>query len=73
MCNVQALITNGLVRVAEADGDVQEEQLTFEFVLLHLMLLYTHVLQTQGQTRAPSFPKAFADSAPPIQSPHGSL
>ena len=32
MCNVQALITNSLVCMAESDGEVQEETLTFEFV-----------------------------------------
>lgn len=34
MCHVQALITNGLVRMAESEGEVQEETLTFEFVLI---------------------------------------
>ena len=34
MCSVQALITNSLVRMAESDGEVQEEILTFEFVLI---------------------------------------
>jgi hypothetical protein len=34
MCNVRALITNGLVRMAESEGEVQEETLTFEFVLI---------------------------------------
>lgn len=32
MCSVQALITNSLVRMAESDGEVQEETLTFECV-----------------------------------------
>jgi hypothetical protein len=34
MCNIQALITNSLVRMAESDGEVQEETLTFEFVFI---------------------------------------
>ena len=34
MCSVQALITNSLVRMAESDREVQEETLTFEFVLI---------------------------------------
>ena len=32
MCSVQVLITNSLVLMAESDGEVQEETLTFEFV-----------------------------------------
>jgi hypothetical protein len=32
MCNVQVLIINGLLLVSEADGEVQEETLTYEFV-----------------------------------------
>jgi len=39
MCNVQALIMNGLVHMAESEGEVQEETLTFEFVLM-LSCLY---------------------------------
>jgi len=35
MCNVQALITTALVRMAESEGEVQEEMLTFEFVPIH--------------------------------------
>ena len=35
MCNVQALITNALVHMAESEGEVQEETLTFEFVPIH--------------------------------------
>jgi len=35
MCNVRALITNALVRIAESEGEVQEETLTFEFVPIH--------------------------------------
>ena len=34
MCSVQVLITNSLVLMAESDGEVQEETLTFEFVLI---------------------------------------
>jgi hypothetical protein len=32
MCNVQALITNGILRMGE-DAEVSEESLTFEYVL----------------------------------------
>ena len=41
MCNVQVLIINGLLRMSEADGEVQVETLTYEFVpiLLSLSLL----------------------------------
>ena len=39
MCNVRVLITNGLVRMAESEGEVQEETLTFEFVSI-LSCLY---------------------------------
>jgi len=35
MCNVQALITNALVHMAELKGEVQEETLTFKFVPIH--------------------------------------
>jgi len=32
MCNVQVLITNGLLLMGEPDGEVQPETLTYEFV-----------------------------------------
>ena len=32
MCNVQALVTNGIVRMGD-DSDVDEESLTSEYVL----------------------------------------
>ena len=35
MCNVRALIMNALVYMAESEGEVQEEMLTFEFVPIH--------------------------------------
>ena len=41
MCNVRALITNGLVRMAESEGEVQEETLTFEFVLILSSLYFS--------------------------------
>jgi hypothetical protein len=35
MCNVRSLITNGLLRLEESDGDeVMEESLTSEYVFL---------------------------------------
>lgn len=43
MCNVQVLIINGLLHVSEADGEVQVETLSYEFVprpvLLSIYLL----------------------------------
>src|SRR5271163_631139 len=42
MCNVQILIINGLLHVSEADGDVQEEMLTYEFVSALLSSSFTH-------------------------------
>lgn len=53
MCNVQALITNGLLRMAEweSDGEVQEETLTFEFVLVLLFLFFAHVALSNYRAR----------------------
>jgi hypothetical protein len=51
MCNVQALITNGLLRMAESDGEVQEETLTFEFVLVLLFLFLPHVALSNYRAR----------------------
>ena len=39
MCNMQALVTNGLLRMAE-DGEIAEETLTFKFNLSSLSLVY---------------------------------
>jgi len=39
MCNVQALITNGLLLMGESDGEVQPEMLTYEFVPVLIFIL----------------------------------
>jgi hypothetical protein len=41
MCNVQVLIINGVLRLSEADGEVQEETLTYEFVPVLVSLFFT--------------------------------
>ena len=48
MCNVQVLIINGFLRVSEADGEVQEKTLTYEFIPELLSLSFTYILWVQG-------------------------
>ena len=44
MCNEQVLIINGFLHMSEADGEVQEEMLTYEFVPELLSLSFTNIL-----------------------------
>ena len=45
MCSVQVLIMNSLVLMAELDGEVQEETLTFEFVsILGCSYFHSHIM-----------------------------
>ena len=48
MCHVQVLIINGFLCMSEADGEVQEETLTYEFIPELLSLSFTYVLWVQG-------------------------
>ena len=54
MCNVQVLIINGLLHLSEADGEVQEETLTYEFVLWPVLLssIFTRILPSAGLERS---------------------
>jgi hypothetical protein len=53
MCNVQVLIINGLLHLSEADGEVQEETLTYEFVPGPLLSsIFTHILPSAGPERS---------------------
>jgi hypothetical protein len=54
MCNVQVLIINGLLLLSEADGEVQEETLTYEFVPWPVLLssIFTHILPSAGPERS---------------------
>jgi hypothetical protein len=48
MCNVQALFTNGIIRMTEEE-EIVEESLTLEFVLMSLILaLLTYCFAMQG-------------------------
>ena len=63
MCNVQVLIANGILRMAEG-GEIAEESLTLEFVQnLHTSSQLMHPPQLQGKERASSFPKSLAHGA----------
>jgi hypothetical protein len=71
MCNVQALITNGILRMGE-DAEVSEESLTFEYALslrCPLMLIYSFTMQVQE--RISGLSEAVGDGPAPRGSPRG--
>lgn len=59
MCNVQVLIINGLLHVSKANGEVQEETLTYEFVpvLLSLFILYSRTPERRARKEYQVFQK----------------
>jgi len=66
MCNMQALVVNGILRMVE-DGEVAEETLTFEFVPFFSNSFISGLMypsQIQGQEGVSNVSKTFADGAP---------
>jgi hypothetical protein len=66
MCNIHALICNGIGHLGEEP--VPEESLTYELVLVFLFSIASelmHTSQMQGWKRASSVPTTFADYSPP--------
>jgi len=66
MCNMQALIVNSTLHIAE-DREVAEETLTFEFIPFFSnssISGLTYPSQIQGQEGVSSVSKTFADDAP---------
>ena len=65
MCNMQALVVNGILYMAE-DGEVAEETLTFEFVPFFSnssISGLTYPSQIQGQEGVSHVSKTFVDGA----------
>lgn len=75
MCNVQALFTNGILRMGE-EGEVAEELLTSESVQafpIHSKPVPTYVSATQGQKGVQSVSETLGYGAPPHRAHHGRL
>ena len=68
MCNVQVLIINGLLHMSKSDGEVQEEELTYEFVPGPVFLYSSSLtyLRAQGQKGVSSVSKALKDGTTPF-------